>query len=255
MLSAGVLALVFAALGEHPHPWSGLGGTLAITLSFALLAWLARGVNASGALAGAAIAFIMAGRDVKMFAVLLVVFTLTLMATRAGSARKQHLRVRESDRGRSASQVMANLGVAGLMMAMPGFGPGRLLALAALAELAADTTSSEIGTAFSSRTILITSWKAVDPGTDGGLSVIGTSAAAISAAMVAVSAAVLGLASKGEAAVIGCAALLGMLVDSLLGAALERRGYLTNDLVNLLGTASAALITRAWMAGGSTGPG
>jgi uncharacterized membrane protein len=31
-----------------------------------------------------------------------------------------------------------------------------------------------------------------------------------------------------------------MLVDSVLGAVLERRGYLNNDLVNLLGTASAA---------------
>ena len=42
--------------------------------------------------------------------------------------------------------------------------------------------------------------------------------------------------------VISCAATAGMLVDSLLGATVERRGYLNNDFVNLLSTASAALL-------------
>jgi uncharacterized membrane protein len=36
-----------------------------------------------------------------------------------------------------------------------------------------------------------------------------------------------------------------MLIDSLLGALLERRGYLNNDLVNFLSTLSAALISWA----------
>src|SRR5216684_2513475 len=44
---------------------------LAITTAFALLAWVARGVNASGALAGAAIAFIMTIRDLRFFWMLL----------------------------------------------------------------------------------------------------------------------------------------------------------------------------------------
>jgi uncharacterized membrane protein len=38
---------------------------------------------------------------------------------------------------------------------------------------------------------------------------------------------------------------LGTVVDSLLGATLERRGWLTNDLVNLLSTGAAAAM--AWM--------
>jgi uncharacterized membrane protein len=36
-----------------------------------------------------------------------------------------------------------------------------------------------------------------------------------------------------------------MIVDSFLGALLEQRGYLNNDLVNLLSTAAAAGI--AWL--------
>jgi uncharacterized membrane protein len=35
--------------------------------------------------------------------------------------------------------------------------------------------------------------------------------------------------------------VLGLFVDSLLGATLERRGWLNNDAVNFLSTASAAL--------------
>jgi len=254
LLCAAILALAAprgqASTGEPQHFWETLWGALAITLSFALLAWVARGVTMTGALAGASVAFVFirAAHDLRMFGVLLVVFAVTLAATRAGGARKQRLRVRESDRGRSASQVMANLGVAGLAMVIPNFGPGRLLALAALAELAADTTSSEIGTAFSSRTILITSWKPVKAGTDGGLSVAGTTAAVVGAALVSACARGLGLASTGESAIIGGAALVGMLVDSLLGASLERRGYIGNNLVNLLGTAAAALLARAWLA-------
>ena len=41
------------------------------------------------------------------------------------------------------------------------------------------------------------------------------------------------------------AGFLGSLVDSLLGALLERRGWLNNDAVNLLGTATAVGI--AWV--------
>jgi uncharacterized membrane protein len=35
----------------------------------------------------------------------------------------------------------------------------------------------------------------------------------------------------------------GMMADSLLGATLERRGYLGNNLVNLFSTTAAALIS------------
>ena len=41
------------------------------------------------------------------------------------------------------------------------------------------------------------------------------------------------------------AAILGMLFDSLLGATLERGGWIGNDLVNFLSTAFAAAVTLA----------
>ncbi|MBZ5521829.1 MAG: DUF92 domain-containing protein [Acidobacteriia bacterium] len=238
-MAMGAAALLLGLfLGFHGAR-RNLPMALAITAVFAIVGRIARGVSASGMLAGAVIAFILAGRDVRAFVVLLIVFLLTLAATRLGRSRKQQLHVAEPESGRSASQVMANLSIAGLVLALPDFHAGYLLALAALAEAASDTASSEIGSVFRGKTVLITNWKEVTPGTDGGISVSGTLAATLAALAVAATSRILGLASTSQAAMIAGAGVFGMLVDSVIGAAFERRGYLNNDLVNLLGTASA----------------
>src|SRR5206468_3720421 len=206
---------------------------LAVTSAFAVVGRFARGVSWSGAAAGLAIAFIMAVREPRIFGILLLIFVMTLAATRLGGVRKLQLKVRESEQGRNASQIMANLGVAGLILAMPPSGLTTLLALAALAEAAADTLSSEIGTAFPGATVLLTNWKLVAPGTDGGISSAGTAAGILGSSAVALAAVALGLLSLNSAIMVAAAAVAGMFVDSLLGATLERRGYINNDLVNL----------------------
>lgn len=237
-------AFVFWRQPQPPpsrRQWLLAGG---VTLIFALLAWLARGVNWSGALAGSAIAFVLSAREIKMFYLLLAVFAVTLVATRVGTSRKQQLLAAESADGRSASQVIANLGIAGAIVALapPSW---TVLAIAALAEAAADTSSSEIGLAFSGRTVLITTWRPVSPGVDGGVSLRGTAAALAGAAIIALSARALGLVPAHQAAIVIYAGFLGALVDSLLGALLEKPGLLNNDLVNLLSTGAAVAI--AWV--------
>jgi uncharacterized membrane protein len=47
--------------------------------------------------------------------------------------------------------------------------------------------------------------------------------------------------SPAQAAIVALAAILGLLVDSLLGAIFERRGWLNNDGVNFLSTLVSAL--------------
>lgn len=214
---------------------------LAIPFVFATAARLLRGVTTSGAMAGAVIAFIAASRDLRLFWVLLVVFFVTLAATRAGTSRKRKLEMAGDAGGRSASQVVSNLGVTGLALALPDFGHAYLLALAALTEVAADTTSSEIGAAFASRAVLITTWRTVAPGTDGGVSLKGTLAGTAATAITIAGMSALGLASSLGAIAIAGSALGGMFVDSLLGATLEQRGYLDNNMVNLSSTATTAL--------------
>ncbi|MGZ4866840.1 MAG: DUF92 domain-containing protein, partial [Candidatus Angelobacter sp.] len=166
-------------------------------------------------------------------------FAVTLVATRVGYARKQQLRTAEPAGGRTAAQAMANLGIAALVVAVAG-AAWPVLALAALAEAAADTSSSEIGMAFPGKTLLVTNFKPVPAGTDGGISLFGTIAALVGAASVALAAVATGLAPVRQIAIIIMAGFFGTLVDSLLGAVLERRGWLDNNLVNLLSTAAAA---------------
>lgn len=245
MLAAASLA-IFEWLHHAEFPVNGRRflTALAITAGFAVLAWFMGGVNLSGALAGSAVAFLMAVRDLRMFLALLVVFAVTLAATRVGYGRKQQLRTAEPAGGRTAAQAMANLGIAALIVAIAPQA-WAVLALAALAEAAADTGSSEIGMAFPGKTILITTFKVVPPGMDGAISLFGTFAACVGAAMVAAAALFSNLISLRQATIIVIAGFCGTLVDSLLGALFERRGWLDNDLVNFFSTASSAAI--AWL--------
>jgi len=246
LLFAAAIVAVFELLHHAEFPPGGRRFliALAITALFATLAWFAGGVNVSGALAGSAVAFVMSIRDLRMFLALLVVFAITLAATRVGYSRKQQLRAAEPPGGRTAAQAMANLGVAALVVAIAGRG-WPVLALAALAEAAADTASSEIGMAFPGRTVLITTFKPVPAGTDGGVSARGTLAALLDVTAVAAAALWTAMVSLYDAAFIATAGFLGVQVDSLLGAIFERRGRLNNDLVNLLST--AATLGIAWL--------
>jgi uncharacterized protein (TIGR00297 family) len=194
----------------------------------------------------------------------LVVSLLAFVATRAGRRKKERLGTAEARRGRSASQVAANLGMAALVASNPvnvwlldsrwlprAAHPGALLLalpLAALAEAAADTVSSEIGQVLGGRPRMITTLRAVEPGTDGAVSVAGTLAGLIAAAIVAGAGS---WAMRGDWVLftLSCAgAVFGLLFDSLLGATLEKRRWLNNDAVNFLSTASAAGFALAMMA-------
>jgi uncharacterized protein (TIGR00297 family) len=249
LLALGFAAAILAVFGSLHHSEFPLGGhrfltALAITAGFAVLAWFAGGVNFSGALAGSAVAFIMAVRDLRMFLALLIVFAVTLVATRVGYTRKQQLRTAEPPGGRTAAQAMANLGIAALVVAVAAKA-WPVLALAALAEAAGDTSSSEIGMAFPGKTWMITTFQPVPAGTDGGMSLFGTIAALLGAASVAVAAVATGLVPFSQLATIILAGFFGTVIDSLLGALFERRGWLDNDLVNLLSTAAAVGMAQA----------
>jgi uncharacterized protein (TIGR00297 family) len=194
----------------------------------------------------------------------LAVSLLAFAATRAGRTKKERLGTAEARRGRSASQVAANLGMAALVASEPvkiwllnsrwlpsAAHPGALLLalpLAALAEAAADTVSSEIGQVLGGRPRMITTLRTAEPGTDGAVSIAGTLAGLIAAAIVA-GAGSWALRGDWVLFTLSCAgAVFGLLFDSLLGATLEKRGWLNNDAVNFLSTASAAAFALAMMA-------
>jgi uncharacterized protein (TIGR00297 family) len=218
-----------------------------ISIIFAGFGRAVRGVTTSGAVAGALVCFaLLVGAGPSGFVALFVVFLLTGTATRVGYARKQGLGTAEPRSGRKAAQVFANLGVAAisaLIYAIVWRDPRLLIAMAAaLAEAAADTVSSEIGQAVGSVPRLVTNWKLAPSGTDGAITLAGTAAGVVAAIAVSLTS-VLGIGLGWRAAPICAAAgILGMIADSLLGATLERRGFMGNNAVNFSSTAIAALI-------------
>ncbi|MDO5836695.1 MAG: TIGR00297 family protein [Methanobacterium sp.] len=138
---------------------------------------------------------------------------------------------------RTIKNVVSN-GIVAFVMAAFGNYAGFI---GSIATATADTMASEIGVATTPR--LITNLKKVPPGTDGGISVLGTFAGIMGAGLIGLAAYILGvypdLVKTMEIAII--AGTVGCFVDSILGAVLESK-YLTNEHVNLLATMAGALI-------------
>jgi len=170
---------------------------------------------------------------------------LAWITTRLGYQQKLRLGTAERREGRTASQVLANLGVAtacAALYARHRNGVFLLAIAAALAEAAADTVSSELGQANSRQARLITTWEVVPAGTDGGITLAGTLAGIAAAVLVSSVGALTALISWRWVGISVAAAVIGMIADSFIGAWLERRHWLNNDAVNLVGTLIAAVI-------------
>jgi uncharacterized protein (TIGR00297 family) len=197
---------------------------------------------------------------------LVLLFLLTFLATRAGRKRKAEAGLAEGRRGRNAGQVIANLSVAGICASpwtawMLGGQVGliftggaiwmKVMCLAALVEATADTASSEVGQAFGGTPVMITTLRRVEAGTDGAVTVLGSCAGVVGGAVVALVggwAMRLGMAGATITLVAG---VCGLFFDSAVGATVERRGWVGNDLVNFASTAFATGVAMGgvWLLG------
>jgi uncharacterized protein (TIGR00297 family) len=239
--------------------WVGAG----LCLLLAAIVFSTRAATPGAALTGAVIAAALwlqtPGLHTALWP-LLALLVLTFTATRFRRRRKESLGIAEGRRGRTASQVAANLGVAALagiplsaahVFTPVAFGGRAAMAamVAAMAEATADTVSSELGQVLGGTPRMITSLRRAPAGTDGAVSFAGTLAGAMAAAvLVGVALVALPQLSRKDAGVALAAGVAGTLVDSVLGAGPERRGWLNNDAVNALSTLAAALLA-AWAVG------
>lgn len=175
------------------------------------------------------------------------------LVTRLGLRQKQERGLAEARGGRRASANVWGSAATGAALALlvalwPAAAPRLLVGFAAsFSAKLADTCGSEIGKRWGRTTLLITTLRPVPPGTEGAVSAEGTGASLLGGAVMAALMAALGLIQGWETwLLVSLVALLATLIESGIGAGLQRRwGWLSNELVNAVQTTIAALLAIA----------
>jgi len=189
------------------------------------------------------------------FVILMGFFGIGALSTKYRYRQKQLRGVAEANAGaRGTGNVLGNAAVAmGAVVTAAAAAPGSSMYLwsqlafaGAMATALADTLSSEIGGLYDEPR-LITTLEPVAPGTDGGVTLQGEVAGLTGAVMIA-GVAMMGFdLPVGALVIITIGGVVGMHVDSLLGATVEDL-YIGNELVNLLATLIGAVVAVVLMA-------
>lgn len=169
-------------------------------------------------------------------------FIMGTVATGWGKSKKEGA----AQATRTTGQVIANGGVAALaglgILCFPAYRHVLEVAMAgSIASAAADTLSSELGMVYGRSFYNILSWKRDQRGLDGVISLEGLLIGVAGSAVIALVFA-LGHGWNGGFWIIILSGTAGNLLDSVLGAAFERKGYIGNDAVNFLNTLAAGLL-------------
>jgi uncharacterized protein (TIGR00297 family) len=172
-------------------------------------------------------------------------FILGTIVTSWKNQLKEEMGLAEKTGMRKGSQVWANAGVAVLAAVLsiifPGYREIFLVAIAsAFSSATADTVSSELGNLYGKRFFHILSFREDRRGLDGVVSMegflFGLAGSFCIAGLYAITR------NIGPAFwIIVIAGTLGNILDSVLGAALERKQVIGNDTVNFLNTLFAGL--------------
>lgn len=247
------------------------------SLAIASLAYVLRALTPSGTFAAFAIGTVVFGvAGWPAAAVLLAFFISSSLLSRLGARRKRGLVDFGKHGPRDAWQVLANGGVAAACIALSrtSDAPLALAFAGALAAATADTWSTEIGTLAQRGVRSILTFRPVQSGLSGGVSLPGTVAQAVGAAFIALVAYDVRIAPFWPVAIGG---VVGAFFDSILGASAQAlrwcptcaracevnphscgtpttmfRGlqWVDNDLVNLFATLSGAgvavLVASHW---------
>lgn len=174
---------------------------------------------------------------------LIVLFLImSLLATKFSKKYKQSLG--EFEGRRTSKNVISNGVVACFMAAFGGYYlPFVGGFIGAIATATSDTLASEIGV-LDQHPRLITTFQKVDPGTNGAVSVLGTTVGIVGAAIIGIASYLLGIMPNPLLAI--CVAIIsgtvGCFMDSVLGAVFENRHLITNEHVNLFATIVGALV-------------
>tara|TARA_B100000902_G_scaffold76347_1_gene81205 strand:- start:2350 stop:3093 length:744 start_codon:yes stop_codon:yes gene_type:complete len=114
---------------------------------------------------------------------------------------------------------------------------------ASFAAKLADTFGSEIGKRFGRNTYLITSFRKVESGTEGGISLEGTAASALGAIVMSLIMFILNIIStKYQFLIVAISGFLATISESFIGAKFQDKYKLSNELVNSIQTSISSII-------------
>ena len=223
-----------------------------VTVGVISIAALAlRLVTASGAVSGLLLGLsIWHGAGGAAFGLLGAFFVLGSGATKLGYRVKEARGAAQARKGaRTIFNVLANGLVAGLLALACRYHPfpwAMAALVTSLAAATADTLESEIGTLGRRPPRLITTLKEVPPGTDGGVSPLGTAAGLLGASVIGCLGWALGLIEAGGLGVVVGAAFAATVMESVLGALFKTRSHTAGHVLNVFTTLSAPLLVLAW---------
>jgi len=254
VFTVGVVLLVFGLLDPAVHI-SDIALALAVALGLGIVTYITGTASVEGLLSGVLLCLltiVLGGPG--WFAVLISFYGIGALSTKFRYEAKKRRGVAEENEGaRGTGNVLGNSAVAlaavvafaaAVDMAVVDAGFFRIAFAGSLAAAMGDTLSSEIGGLFDNPR-LVTTGERVPPGTDGAVTWQGELAGIAGALLVGfLTVLVLPVSPLAGTtvvvAVVAAGGVVGMTVDSVLGATVEG-DRIENETVNLLATLAGAL--------------
>jgi uncharacterized protein (TIGR00297 family) len=202
-----------------------LFGILA-SLLVAIVSYKVNFLNVGGALLTFLMGCIIFGLGGWSFTIpILIFFILSSLLSKFGKSRKKMIELSyQKTSVRDFYQVMANGGVATVLVLfiyLSGNNYLYPLYLAAIAAANADTWGTELGIFSKSRPVVITSFKRVDPGTSGAISIIGSVAALTGSLLIVVIGTCFYSMEWNIIVIVVLGGYLGSVFDSFIGATVQ----------------------------------
>ena len=231
---------------------------LALSILLSVLAFRMDLLTKSGCISAAVMGFVIGMCGSLSWLLLLIVFTLMgFAATLIGLSKKKEKGLQEGTHGERSYKNVLGVGLPCCVFAIINlitqdahYYLMTIGYISTIAVAAADTTASELGTK-DSRVYLITTFKRVEPGTDGGISPFGTLVSLIGSVIVSFIGWIVINGTLDDISILipMAAGFIGCMLDSVVGATLETWGYVNkygnNCLTGIAGAAIGVLI--AWL--------